>query len=337
MNHARITLICLSVFLCLACTSPAKKQSTTMESESTKSVPQQLPPFSGDSAWLYAKAQTVYGPRIPNSAAHNACKNYLVATLKRFGATVSEQSFTVRAWDGKELYATNIIASLFPERKERVMLCAHWDSRPWADQDPNPTNHKKPILGANDGASGVGVLMEIARILGNKQLTTRPSVGIDLVLFDVEDYGTPSWFEGEKREDSWCLGSQYWSRQASASGYKARFGILLDMVGDEKATFYWESYSLGNAPLVVNKVWNAATSLGYGNLFLSREGGFITDDHLPVIQLAGIRCIDIIDFDPTRPTGFPAYWHTMGDTMENLSATTLKAVGETLIKVVYSE
>ncbi len=338
MNHVRITLSCLSFFLCLSCSSPAKQASTTMESTQTESQPkQQFPQFSGDSAWHYAEAQTLFGPRTPNSAAHKACKAYLVATLKRFGASVTEQSFTVRAWDGNDLKATNIIASLFPEKQERIMLCAHWDSRPWADQDPNPGNHKKPVLGANDGASGVGVLMEIARILGNKDLTAFPSVGIDLVLFDVEDYGTPTWFEGEKREDSWCLGSQYWSKQASGSGYKARYSILLDMVGDQKPTFHWESYSLANAPSVVSKVWNAASSLGYGNLFLSREGGYITDDHLPVNQLAKIPCIDIIDFNPAKPTGFPSYWHTLGDTMDKLDPSTLKAVGETLIKVAFSE
>lgn len=338
MNHARITLSCLSFFLCLSCSSPAKKQSTTMKNTPTESVSkQQFPLFSGDSALHFAEAQTLFGPRIPNSAAHKACKDYLVATLKRFGASVTEQSFTVRAWDGKDLKATNIIASLYPENKERIMLCAHWDSRPWADQDPNPTNHKKPILGANDGASGVGVLMEIARILGGSNPTGAPSVGVDLVLFDVEDYGTPTWFEGEKFEDSWCLGSQYWSKQASGSGYKARYGILLDMVGDSKPAFYWESYSLANAPSVVSKVWNAATSLGYGNVFLSRDGGSITDDHLPVNQIAKIPCIDIIDFNPARPTGFPSYWHTLDDTMDNLDPVTLKAVGETLIKVVFSE
>lgn len=338
MNHLRISFSFLSFFLCLSCSSPAKQQSSTIENTGTESLPkQQLPLFSGDSAWHFAEAQTLFGPRIPNSAAHKACRGYLVATLKRFGATVTEQSFTVRAWDGNDLHATNIIASLFPEIEERILLCAHWDSRPWADHDPNPANHKKPVLGANDGASGVAVLMEIARILGTNKLTDVPAVGIDLVLFDVEDYGTPSWFEGEKREDSWCLGSQYWSKEALKKGYKARYGILLDMVGDQKPSFFWESYSLEQAPMVVNKVWNAATALGYGNLFLSREGGYITDDHLPVNQVAKIPCIDIIDFNPARPSGFPSYWHTVGDTMDNLYSGTLKAVGETLIKVAFSE
>lgn len=302
-----------------------------------KTSVQQLPSFSGDSAWRFAEAQTLFGPRTPNSLAHKACKNFLVATLKRFGTTVTEQSFTVRAWDGKDLQATNIIASLYPEKKERILLCAHWDSRPWADHDRNPANHKKPLLGANDGASGVAVLMEFARIMGIKDLAQEPTVGIDLVLFDVEDYGTPTWFEGEKLESSWCLGSQYWSKQASKNGYQARYGILLDMVGDQKPTFYWESYSLANAPTVVGKVWTTAASLGHSNLFISREGGYITDDHLPINQLAGIPCIDIIDFDPSRPTGFPVYWHTLGDTMDNLDPVTLKAVGETLVKVIYSE
>lgn len=338
MNHSRTTFLFLFVFMCLSCSTPAKKNATesVISTDETGSK-QQFPAFSGDSAWHFAKEQTVNGPRIPNSAAHEACKKYMVNSLKRFGVKVTQQSFTVKGWDGKELHGTNIIASILPEKKERILLCAHWDSRPWADHDPNPANHKKPLLGANDGASGVAVLMEIARVMGDTKWAHDSSVGVDLVLFDLEDYGTPEWFEGEKNESSWCLGSQYWSKDASKNSYKARFGILLDMVGDRNPTFYWESFSLANAPTAVSKVWAAAYSLGHGNLFVSREGGSITDDHLPVQQLAGIPCIDIIDFDPARSTGFPAHWHTLGDTMDNLDPGTLKAVGETLVKVICTE
>jgi len=338
MNHARISFLCLSVFLCLSCSTPAKKNDAESVTSPIKDKSgQQLPTFSGDSAWHYAESQTLFGPRTPNSSAQKACKKYLVTTLKQFGVKVIEQAFTVKGWDGKDLHGTNIIASLYPEKKERILLCAHWDSRPWADQDPNPANHKKPLLGANDGASGVAVLMEIARIMGKKGLSQAPSVGIDLVLFDVEDYGTPTWFDGVKDESSWCLGSQHWSKEASKNGYKARYGILLDMVGDQKPAFYWESFSFESAPTVVTKVWSVASSLGYSTLFIPREGGSITDDHLPIQQLAGIPCIDIIDFDPARPTGFPVSWHTLSDTMDNLDPGTLKAVGETLVKVAYSE
>ncbi len=337
MHHSQLSCFCLSVFICLSCATPAKKNTTESIDGPVEAQSIKFPVFSGDSAWHFAEAQTVYGPRIPNSSAHEACKKYLVNSLEHFGVKVTQQSFTVKGWDGKELYGTNILASLFPDKQRRVMLCAHWDSRPWADHDPNPANHKKPLLGANDGASGVAVLMELARILQNTTGTPASPVGIDLVLFDLEDYGTPDWFEGEKKESSWCLGSQHWSKEASKNGYKPQYGILLDMVGDRNPTFYWETYSLANAPTVVSKVWTAAASLGHGSLFISREGGSITDDHLPVQQIAGIPCIDIIDFDPTRPTGFPAHWHTLGDTMDNLDPATLKAVGETLVKVIYSE
>lgn len=338
MNHARSSLCLMAFLLCMSCTSPAKKQSaTTFEAQAQQVSMRKQPSFSGDSALRFAQAQTSFGPRTPNSAAHEACKSFLLASLKRFGVLVTEQTFTVRAWDGNDLHATNIIASIFPEKKERILLCAHWDSRPWADQDPDPANHRKPVTGANDGASGVGVLLEIARILGGLSETEAPAVGIDLVLFDVEDYGHPTWFEGEKREDSWCLGSQHWSRAVSGSRYRARYGILVDMVGDHNPTFYMESYSLKFAPSVVSNVWNKARSLGYGNLFLLKEGGYITDDHLPVNQIAGIPCINIVDFDPDRPTGFPKYWHTMQDTNDNLYAGTLRAVGETLIHVIFAE
>lgn len=295
------------------------------------------PVFSGDSAWQFVKQQTLFGPRVPNTAAHKACKEYLIKTLTSFGATVTAQNATLTAFDGTKLDATNIIAAFFPEKSNRILLCAHWDSRPWADYDPDPANHKQPVMGANDGASGVGVLLEIARLLGQVNNGEQPNVGIDIVLFDAEDYGTPTWYEGRPVEDSWGLGSQYWAKQAKASGYKANYGILLDMVGDANPLFLWEHYSLQYAQSVVGKVWSAAASLGYNNLFQPRRGGAVTDDHLFVYQLAGIPCIDIIDYDPTRMNGFVDYWHTLYDTLDKIDPRTLQVVGTTLVNVLFSE
>ena len=212
------------------------------------------------------------------------------------------------------------------------MLFAHWDSRPWSDHDPDPANYNTPVLGANDGASGVGVLLEIARQLGQ----TAPEVGVDIIFFDAEDYGAPETFTGNS-EDSWCLGSQYWARNPHKSGYKANYGILLDMVGAPGATFYKEQISMHYAAHIVKKVWDKAQSLGFSQYFINEELGAITDDHLYINRITGIPSIDIIQYDKYSSKGFGHYWHTINDTMENIDKSTLHAVGTTVMHVVYSE
>lgn len=331
MPVSRILILSVCFLSLYACQTPAKK---VVESPPT---PPAGPLFSGDSAWHFVKQQTLFGPRVPNTTAHTACKEYLLATLNAFGATVTRQDATLMAFDGTPLKATNIIASYYPEKTSRVLLCAHWDSRPWADYDPDPANHKRPVMGANDGASGVGVLLEIARVLGQVSADQQPNVGIDIVLFDAEDYGTPTWYEGVHTENSWGLGSQHWAKQAKAAGYMAKYGILLDMVGDSNPLFLWEHYSLQHAQSVVGKVWSMAGSLGYNHLFQPRRGGAVTDDHLFVYRLSGIPCINIIDYDPTRMHGFVDYWHTLYDTLDKIDPKTLEAVGSTVLKVILSE
>ena len=288
--------------------------------------------FDGDSALAFARAQCEFGPRTPNSPALEKCGDYIVAQFKAAGLTVTEQRTKVIGWDGKQLGCRNIIAAFHPERKDRVVLAAHYDSRPWAEKDADSTRHRTPVMAADDGASGVAVLLEVARHLQK----LNPQIGVDLVCFDAEDYGAPYWAPENKRDDesTFCLGSQYWSKNIAAD-YKPRYGILLDMVGGADNRFYFEGFSLRYAQPVVTKVWDAARLAGATAYFVQESGGFITDDHLPMNNIAGIPTIDIIAFNPEG--GFPAHWHTTGDTMDKLSAKTLRAVGQTLLQVLSEE
>lgn len=314
-------------FLSLVACSCGQKAATTQVYEKAS------PEFNADSAYKYVDKQVAFGPRVPNTAEHVACGDYLVAELKRFGADVHEQNMELHTFDKVKLNARNIIGSFNKEKGKRVLLFAHWDSRPFSDRDQSKDNYHKPLLGANDGASGVGVLLEIARNIQAKS----PNVGVDIIFFDAEDWGTPSFVENEPAGDWWCLGSQYWSKNPHVADYKAKYGILLDMVGAPNATFYKEMYSKDNAGGVLERVWSVARQLGYGSYFVSKDGGYIMDDHIPVIQNRKIPSIDIIQFDAETEHNFGAYWHTQKDDMSNISKETLKAVGQTVMEVVYLE
>lgn len=213
------------------------------------------------------------------------------------------------------------------------MLCAHWDTRPFADQDTEDTN--TAIDGANDGASGVGVLLEIARQFSLK----KPNIGVDIILFDAEDYGQPAVSDYPRMEHSYCLGSQYWATHLHKSNYFAKYGILLDMVGGKNAVFTQELASLTFAPKVLNKVWNTAAELGYGNTFQFKKTNLIIDDHLYINNLAQGRVptIDIIEYNEVTESHFYEHWHTHKDKLENIDKNTLKAVGQTVLQVVYNE
>jgi hypothetical protein len=291
-----------------------------------------VPSFSPDSAYNYIQKQVSFGPRIPNTLSHQNCASYLADKLKNYGADVIEQKAELRAFDGTILHAVNIIGSFNTHQKNRILLFAHWDTRPWSDHDPDPKNYRTPLDGANDGASGVGVLLEIARQIGIKS----PTTGVDIIFFDAEDYGAPSGYQGDV-EDSWCLGTQYWAENPHQPGYKAKYGILLDMVGAPDATFMREQISEYYAPDVVNKIWNYAAGLGFEKYFINKQGGAVTDDHLYVNKLAGIPSIDIIHYSPQNKNGFGDYWHTTNDNMSNIDKNTLFAVGTTLMKVIYNE
>lgn len=291
------------------------------------------PEFNSDSAYTYVDKQVAFGPRVPNTPQHTACADYLSAELKRFGADVQEQKMVVTAYDGTKLNARNIIGSYGLEKKNRVLLFAHWDTRPYSDQDPDPANHYKPLLGANDGASGIGVLLEIARVLQ----TQSPNVGVDIIFFDAEDYGPPAFAESEPPGDWWCLGSQYWAKNPHVPNYKAKYGILLDMVGAPNAIFAKELLSKQYANDIVEKVWSTASRLNYGSYFVGKDGSAITDDHLYVNKLRKIPSIDIIQFEAGTEHNFGAYWHTQKDDMSNISKETLKAVGQTVLEVIFKE
>ena len=288
-----------------------------------------VPKFEKDSAYQYIARQVAFGPRVPNTSAHQAAKKYLANTLRSFGATVTEQDFIATAYTGTKLKSTNIIASYNPGHARRVVLAAHWDSRHVADYDPDASRQNEPILGADDGGSGVGVLMEIARTIQKNPI----DLGVDIVLFDAEDYGES---QGEDIT-TWCLGSQHWSRNPHVAGYRADFGILLDMVGSKGARFTKEEVSRAFAPQVLDKVWKLSQNMGYGNYFVNDNTRQLVDDHLFVNKIAGIPMIDIINRPADTETGFGHYWHTHADDMSVIDKQTLRAVGQTLLAVIYQK
>lgn len=303
------------------------------ETEEIEKVQPVGPDFNADSAYIYLQEQCDFGPRTMNSVAHDKCEKWIIQKFEQYGCKVTTQKATLNGYDGTPLRSTNIMASYNPEATTRIMFCAHWDCRPWADNDPDSTNWHKPIVAANDAASGVGVMIELARILKGSGL----ELGVDFICFDAEDYGTPQWFEGEDPGDTWALGAQYFANNLP-EGYAPRYGILLDMVGGVGAKFYREGMSMQYAPAIVKKVWNAARQVGYGSYFPKDDGGMITDDHIPVNQTANIPCIDVIPYYPDcAQSSFGPTWHTIADNMDNIDKNTLKAVGQTMVQVLFTE
>ncbi len=293
------------------------------------------PKFNSDSAYAFTAKQCNFGARIMNSEAHDKCEKWIIKKFKEYACTVKTQKANLKAFDGTTLKATNIIASYNPKAKKRIMLCAHWDSRPWADNDPDSTNHHKPVMAANDGASGVAVMIEIARLINNKHI----NLGVDFVCFDAEDWGVPQWETNyqDSENSSWALGAQYFANNFPLK-IKPQYGILLDMVGGEGAKFYKEGVSKQYALNIVDMVWNAANNAGYSEYFPMADGGMVTDDHLPINQIANIPTIDIISYYPDcEQSSFGPTWHTVNDTMEHIDKNTLQAVGQTIIQVLYSE
>jgi hypothetical protein len=318
-------------FLLFGCGPDKKPDTDSPISEPTAPVkPRVVPPdFNADSAFTYINAQAELGPRTPGSKAHEKCVALLESFFKTSGAEVKVMGGSATTFDGKQWRIDNVIASFNPTKTERILLAAHYDSRPFADKDPNPENRSKPTPGVNDGASGVGVLMEIARALKEKQ----PDAGIDIILFDLEDYG-----DNGGAPETWCLGSQYWSRHPHKPGYKARYGIVLDMVGAKGAVFPKEEHSVFYANNVLNTVWSTASKLGYGGFFIDSKVSDVTDDHYFINEIAQIPCIDIIHYIPQGEYGeFFEHHHRATDDINSIDKTTLKAVGQTLLEVIYNE
>ena len=320
-------LLLFSLVICSFFVSVGCEKSTTPNLTQLNLKPQgrEVPDFHADSAYHYIQQQVDFGPRNPNSKAHRQTLKYLKENLAHYAGSdkVFQQKFTHPGYGADSLKLTNIVASFNVNASDRIMLCAHWDTRPRAEEDSDPAQKNNPILGADDGGSGVGVILEIARIMYHHP----PPVGVDIVLFDGEDYG--------KRDSlqHYFLGSRYWSENPPVPNYNPRFAILLDLVGAKDATFYRERYSLSYAKPLVNDVWAIADTLGYDHFFLSETGRAIQDDHFIVNRDAGIPAIDIINH---TKTGFPDYWHTHRDNMDIIDKKTLEAVGSVLTELIYN-
>lgn len=305
--------------------STTNNTTTTTPPKEQKSVPS----FNENNAYAFIEKQVGFGPRVPNTQGQTDCANWLTEQLKNFTDTVYRQETTLLAGDRKtKLKCINIIGSINPSATKRILLLAHWDTRPWADRDEQDQN--KPIQGADDGGSGTAVLLEIAQTIKQTPLHNS-DIGIDILLTDVEDYGKSEW-----GDSSYALGTQYWARNPHVPGYRAMFGILLDMVGGKNAQFRKEGFSREYAPKVLQMVWNAGMQAGYNSYFVNDMGGYISDDHVPVNEIIKIPTIDIINLPPGSPTGFVPHWHTHNDNMSNIDKNTLKAVGQTMLHFLYN-
>ena len=306
------------------------------------------PSFSSDSAYAYIERQMAFGPRVPNSNAHMQCAVWLIEQLKAFGAEVELQKGFMPDYKGDNQQIYNIIGHFSPSlegregeglSRPRILLGAHYDTRPWCDEEEDYSERFYNVPGANDGASGVGVLLEVARQIGLRVADSTLSTPVDIIFFDCEDMGTPRVYTGAEREDTWCLGSQLWatnyanniklSNSEASNGYQ--YGIILDMVGAPDAVFPLEMYSTQYASNYQHQIWRAAEQLGYGSMWVKQQSYPITDDHYYINYIAGIPCVDVIHYDIRNATGFPHWWHTRNDNMDNISKSTLQAVGEVVM------
>ena len=325
LKHMRLKFFLYFTAIIALVGCKAQKQTSDSNSASDSATATAVVDFNGNNAYNLVKVQCDFGPRVPGTPAHSKCAEWLEQQLRDYCDSTIVQQAQVTTFDGTTLNIKNLIGIINPDADNRILLLAHWDCRPWADNDPDPAKHKEPVMGANDAASGVAVLLELARVMNDK----KPTVGVDILLTDAEDWGT------NNVEESWALGTQYWAKHPHVEGYSPRFGILLDMVGAKGAKFSKEIQSMQYAPSVVNEVWDMAQQSGYGSYFDNNAGGAITDDHIVVNQM-GIKCIDIIDMRQGGDTGFFDGWHTTGDTLDKIDPTVLKVVGQTVANVIYS-
>ncbi len=321
-----IRKIAIPVLLATICLLNACQEDTASASEPVSTAPKITAPiFDADNAYELIKMQLSFGPRYPGTEAQKKCAAWMETELKKYADTVYVQNAVLTQAVSNETYpAINIIASFNPKAEDRVLLLAHWDSRPWADEDTKDKN--KPILAADDGGSGVAVLIEIAA----KMKQTRPNIGVDILLVDAEDVGKTEWTEA-----SYCLGTQHWAKNPHVAGYRAMFGICLDMVGSKGARFPLEGQSQNYAGSIQREIWETARSIGYSDYFVFEQGSSITDDHIVINTMAQIPCVDIINLKPDG--GFGNHWHTHQDDMSIIDKGTLKAVGQTVLAVVYNQ
>ena len=297
----------LYVLLVAACGGAGRGQAATLTTE-----------YDGDTALGYIKTQLDFGPRIPGSQGHQRAGEWIAQMMRERADTVIEQRWTHRTVKGDTLPMRNILARYNPSASQRILYLTHWDTRPVSDNSVNLGERMTPVPGANDGASGTALLIALGDIL--KRTPAPPNVGIDLLFVDGEDYG-----DFGKNEDV-LIGSRYFAEHLPDSGYRPLFGVLWDMIGDRDLQIDQESHSLQRAPEVVQRVWKTAADLGYSRIFLSQEGQGVTDDHIPLLD-KGLRVIDVIDYD------YAAH-HTPRDTIDQVSAQSLKIVGDVALALI---
>lgn len=321
MKRSFVVLI-LGLFLILGACGSEEVPGVTLE-DLGRSVPE----FSAEQAFSYIETQLGFGPRVPGTPEHVAAMRWKTEKLRVYASgNVYVQEFQREVY-GRMLPMYNIIAAFNPHATDRILLAAHWDTRPRADQESDPEKAAMPIPGADDGASGTAVLMELARIMSNEM----PPLGVDIILFDGEDYGR----EGDLHY--YFLGARQWAAHPPVPGYRPRFGILLDMVGAKNATFPKEGYSLFYAGNVVHQIWDVAAELGYDHIFIDQKGEYVLDDHWVINEQTDIRMLNIIHHRTNGHRGiFPDYWHTHKDDIDNISKETLQAVGNVLTEILYN-
>jgi glutaminyl-peptide cyclotransferase len=286
--------------------------------------------FKGKDALYYAATQVGFGPRVPGTPAARKAGDWIVDEMRKRADTVVVQEWTHVTQQGDTLPLRNILARFNPDAAERILYVTHWDTRPKADLDPVLGNRVSSFDGANDGASGVGLFVAIGDLLKR----TPPTIGVDLLFVDGEDWGDFTGYEEGDAPDV-LLGSRYFAKHLPEAGYRPMFGVLFDMIGDASLNFQREGHSVAKAPEVVQRVWQTADDLGYSRFFVPQDGGPITDDHVPLLD-AGLRVIDVIDYTWTLPDG-QSYHHTTFDTMDRLSMKSLQVVGDVAITLLRRE
>lgn len=316
----------------VSCASSAGKPDSRVSDEvsadvGTQSMPAPASTFNTDSAMAYLQRQVDFGPRVPGSDAHRRCADWIALTLRDMGYTVTDNTESVtHPVSGNKVSVRNIYAQSNPDATDRIVLLAHYDTRPWADHDADPSKHNTPIDGANDGASGVAVALEVARNISG----LAPDKGVDILIVDLEDSGTYN------DDESWCIGSRHWAEHLPYKpGQQPRFAVLLDMVGGKDAVFYREYFSEAYASAINDLVWQTAKGAGHGDRFIDKVGGAINDDHLSLLR-AGIPAIDIIEMNVANG-GFNPTWHTTDDNIDNIDPATINAVGHVITKLISSQ
>mgnify|MGYP000061524717 CR=1 FL=1 len=336
LNSCTLVRVAMAIMVVMAMVGCSTEPKSGAPKTEIKPVPKvEVPVFSADSAYGFIQKQVDFGPRVPNTEPHSKTAAWLASELERLGLTVETQTGQVYTYDDRALNIKNIIGKTNIENKNRVLLFAHWDTRHLADRGDDE-NYNTPIDGANDGASGVGVILELLRTINASK--TKPNVGLDVVFFDAEDHGYPEKSDLPYKEDSWCLGTQFWANsEPYKTATKPKFGILLDMVGAADAVFPQEAVSLGYARQTVNKIWSQAARLGYSSYFTGQviEGG-LTDDHLYVNRMVQVPSVDIIHYDLSRGS-FGEFHHTVNDNMSIIHKPTLQVVGNVVLNVIYNQ